>query len=306
MKPRSITMMVLLFIMIFLLTGLQPGKCGENENAYMTFDFYRDFPQTPGDSGNSILEDVPSGATIYMKIYAHNVKNIRTWEFRYRFDAALVELVDVRPDSEFVYETPVEKHILNKNHDFNFTVIEGTGGESNQVIYGAGYTTSTDTATAADGSGLIGVMAFRTTANFTNLSEAKFELFRQLFQSINDPEEGGDVKTTDLGTGALRGGAYTDIADNNLQQPELFNLFQNYPNPFNPSTNIRFSISRSEHVILTVYNSLGQEVATLLNKPLPQGEFVIPFHPENLPSGIYFYRLKATKNMQTKKMLYIK
>lgn len=75
--------------------------------------------------------------------------------------------------------------------------------------------------------------------------------------------------------------------------PERFELLQNYPNPFNPSTTIAYTLPRSAHVRLKVFNVLGEEVAELVN-----GEIVAGFHEalwqaDALPSGVYFYRLQA-------------
>jgi hypothetical protein len=77
--------------------------------------------------------------------------------------------------------------------------------------------------------------------------------------------------------------------------PSVFRLSQNYPNPFNPTTVIRFELGEDAIVTLNIYNILGQEVATLLNRePLDEGEQEAEFNAASLPSGVYFYRLVAT------------
>ena len=85
-----------------------------------------------------------------------------------------------------------------------------------------------------------------------------------------------------------------------------FRLEQNYPNPFNPSTKIGFRISDRGFVSLKVYDVLGNEIATLINKELPAGEYETEFNGSSLPSGIYFYQLKAGESVDTKKMMLIK
>lgn len=96
--------------------------------------------------------------------------------------------------------------------------------------------------------------------------------------------------------------------------PVEFKLEQNYPNPFNPSTKIKFLISNSEFVNLKVYDVLGNEVATLVNQILSPGEYEIEFSAiagsnssirfdGDLPSGIYFYQLRAGNYSETKKMV---
>ena len=90
-----------------------------------------------------------------------------------------------------------------------------------------------------------------------------------------------------------------------------FKLFQNYPNPFNPSTTIHFELERPEHTTLAVYNTLGQQVAMLLDKPLEAGLHSIQFsgttgEKKNLPSGLYIYRLQTSAGSEMKKMILLK
>jgi hypothetical protein len=99
--------------------------------------------------------------------------------------------------------------------------------------------------------------------------------------------------------------------------PVSYNLRQNYPNPFNPSTTISFALPRASSVSLTVFNLLGQEVATLVNGELPAGTREIVWNGRDnagrsLASGLYFYRLKATpvgggtEYSQMRKMILLK
>lgn len=77
--------------------------------------------------------------------------------------------------------------------------------------------------------------------------------------------------------------------------PERFALWQNYPNPFNPATTIGFSLPCAGQVTLKIYNLLGQEVATVLNREdMDEGDQEIDFNASHLASGVYFYRLEAT------------
>jgi hypothetical protein len=80
----------------------------------------------------------------------------------------------------------------------------------------------------------------------------------------------------------------------NQTQQEQFALQQNYPNPFNPKTVIRYQLPNSGFVTMKIYNVIGQEVATLLNKEeTEEGEHEIEFDASNLSSGVYFYRLSV-------------
>ncbi|MCB0721763.1 MAG: T9SS type A sorting domain-containing protein [Ignavibacteriae bacterium] len=91
------------------------------------------------------------------------------------------------------------------------------------------------------------------------------------------------------------------------QTPESFKLHQNYPNPFNPSTNIKFDITKSSNVRLTVYDMLGKEVKTLFTGDLNAGSYEYNFNAEGLTSGVYFYRLFANgETIGVNKMLLIK
>jgi len=90
--------------------------------------------------------------------------------------------------------------------------------------------------------------------------------------------------------------------------PEEFQLLQNYPNPFNPATNFEFRIGNFGLVSLKIYDLLGREVATLIEKELTPGEYHFPFSISHFPlsSGVYFYQLKAGKFVSTKKLLLLK
>jgi hypothetical protein len=88
--------------------------------------------------------------------------------------------------------------------------------------------------------------------------------------------------------------------------PRTYQLTQNYPNPFNPSTTINFSIAQSGKVSLIVFNSIGQEVQTLFDKEMTAGEYQVNFNADNLPSGIYFYKLESGSYINVKKMIVLK
>lgn len=104
---------------------------------------------------------------------------------------------------------------------------------------------------------------------------------------------------------ALRASADAEIPNHVGPAPEpreRFTLPQNEPNPFNPETEIRFTLARSEHVTLTVHDVNGRLVRTLLDGRQSAGEHVLPFDALALPSGIYFYRLKAGALQETRAM----
>jgi endo-1,4-beta-xylanase len=88
--------------------------------------------------------------------------------------------------------------------------------------------------------------------------------------------------------------------------PEKFTLEQNYPNPFNPTTNFKFQIADRGFVSLKIYNLLGEEIATVVNKELPAGEYNYKWDAGNLSSGVYMYRLKTNNFIATKKLVVLK
>ncbi len=102
------------------------------------------------------------------------------------------------------------------------------------------------------------------------------------------------------------------VKENKLSKiPTEFVLEQNYPNPFNPSTTIKYSIPNIENqnaipVQLKVFDVLGREVATLVNKKQSPGNYEVRFNARSISSGVYYYQLKAGDFIQTKKMILLK
>jgi len=97
----------------------------------------------------------------------------------------------------------------------------------------------------------------------------------------------------------------SDVTRNN-EVADVFELYQNYPNPFNQTTTIKFTIQISGFVSLKVYNLLGQEVAILVNMELENGQHKVVWNAENIPSGVYIYRLNAGNLIKSKRMLFLK
>ena len=88
--------------------------------------------------------------------------------------------------------------------------------------------------------------------------------------------------------------------------PNKFELYQNYPNPFNPSTKIKFNLPETAKVKLTVYNIVGQEIITLINKFMDAGVYKVEFDGSKLPSETYIYKLQTDNFIQIKKMILLK
>ncbi len=107
--------------------------------------------------------------------------------------------------------------------------------------------------------------------------------------------------------------AATDI-ENEAPTPLDFSLLQNYPNPFNPETTISYELPANSFVILKVYDILGKEIAALVNEQQQAGRYSINFNTTNdnqlttntLPSGVYFFQLRAGNFVETKKLILMK
>ncbi len=101
-------------------------------------------------------------------------------------------------------------------------------------------------------------------------------------------------------------GHVVSASDVNPQLPTKFFLSQNYPNPFNPITTIEFQIAEFGFVSLKVYDVLGREVANLVNEEKSAGNYEINWNAQNLPSGVYFYKLQIGSFIEIKKMVLLK
>jgi hypothetical protein len=99
-----------------------------------------------------------------------------------------------------------------------------------------------------------------------------------------------------------------ELAEFNIpvENPTDFALNQNYPNPFNPTTNIAYAVPADGRVTLKIYNSLGQEIATLVDANLTAGRYVALWDAKGIAGGTYFYRMQAGNTVLTKKMVLLK
>jgi photosystem II stability/assembly factor-like uncharacterized protein len=121
------------------------------------------------------------------------------------------------------------------------------------------------------------------------------------------------INFTDANTGTVVGGYGTILRtatggvtwvepNQHAGSPRGYLLSQNYPNPFNPSTMIRYELPKACNVTLKIFNTLGQEVVSLVNERKESGYYQATW-TANVPSGIYFYRLQAEEFVETRKMI---
>lgn len=149
------------------------------------------------------------------------------------------------------------------------------------------------------------------TEHLLALVPASKEGFSQLSYNDRSGEQGvfyNYVVTTVDRTGAESAPApavgivFTDLDEVLADVPESYVLKQNYPNPFNPTTVIEFSVPKSQHITLQVYNMLGQRVATLQDGFVASGSHRVDFDARRLASGVYVYQLQAGATVLSKKM----
>lgn len=100
-------------------------------------------------------------------------------------------------------------------------------------------------------------------------------------------------------------GIITNV-ENNYLRVNSFELFQNFPNPFNNSTNIKFSLPEAQRVKLSIYSLLGEEINVLVDEYKTSGVHSIVFNADNLPSGVYMYRIVAGNRTLSKKLIILK
>lgn len=97
-----------------------------------------------------------------------------------------------------------------------------------------------------------------------------------------------------------------ETAQTDMNSGESFFGAKNYPNPFNPETKISYTLKNSTSVKITVYDRLGREVVVLVDENQSEGEHQVTFNAANLPSGVYFYRIKTPEKVEVQKMVFTK
>ena len=145
---------------------------------------------------------------------------------------------------------------------------------------------------------------YNNAAGVLNLwAQEKFEGSVKLYVTVMDDSGSAAMDSTDVWVVQSAVG----LRENEkIFQPKLFQLKQNYPNPFNPATVVSYQLPTASSIEVTVYNTLGQNVRTLVKGRKEAGLHSIMFNANGLPSGVYYYRL-STKNgfVQIRKMVLI-
>ncbi|NUN09673.1 MAG: T9SS type A sorting domain-containing protein [Ignavibacteriaceae bacterium] len=121
---------------------------------------------------------------------------------------------------------------------------------------------------------------------------------------IDDIDVSGDLNASEV-TITISPEGVTSVKGSTIA-PATFELSQNYPNPFNPSTVIKYSVPAATNVTLSVYNVIGQKVATLVNEVKNAGTYEVKFNASSLSSGLYIYKLETPGQTITRKMTLLK
>ncbi|OGU77343.1 MAG: hypothetical protein A2V93_11905 [Ignavibacteria bacterium RBG_16_34_14] len=99
---------------------------------------------------------------------------------------------------------------------------------------------------------------------------------------------------------------YSDVVEVEWRAFNSYLLEQNYPNPFNPTTTIGFGVQNKSNVKITILNAIGEDIAVVLNEEREPGFHQVEFNAANLPSGVYFYQIRAGSFTETKKMILLR
>lgn len=128
------------------------------------------------------------------------------------------------------------------------------------------------------------------------------------YYSVSTVDDGGNQSnySGEVDTDGQSQWKSVDGETEDVVEIETYELNQNYPNPFNPTTSITYQVPIKGHVVLKIYNSLGKEVSILDDGFKEKGRYKLSFDALKLPSGVYFYSLRAGSFYSTKKMLLIK
>lgn len=237
----------------------------------------------------------------------------------------------INPDAT-EFSQSYKQHVSGSNSgmlEYEFTSTDGVCHVANDLLYNIGNTSSENFGMWVFGDNSGNVLEYwffddqdqRKTIIVDTLDYTGWKI---QYIAIGDIGSSGDSKFDGFAlrniNGAVQEGTlYIDDVQNNIMVtavedddelesavPDHFALEQNYPNPFNPSTTISYSLPETGHVSLKIYNTLGEEVAVLVDGLLEAGIHKTRFDASRFASGIYFYRIEAGNFTASKKMLLLK
>ncbi|MEO8398205.1 MAG: T9SS type A sorting domain-containing protein [Ignavibacteriaceae bacterium] len=199
--------------------------------------------------------------------------------------------------------TPVSQRYANASGYYKLSPVDGDWFNVLVIMY-------------KNGQGIgVGGMQYNEASTYTNFSVPIYYSNSEIPDSCQvDITLGNDTASVHVGSvfyldDVTLNGIATSVED--ISQITSYELYQNYPNPFNPATRIRYNIpavgkQSTVSVQLKVYNVLGKEITTLVNKEQQPGNYEVEFNGSEFSSGVYLYQLKAGNYVSTKKLLLMK
>jgi hypothetical protein len=144
------------------------------------------------------------------------------------------------------------------------------------------------------------------TFTVNNLPYGSYQLIGQLIGYADATSGTVNITAIDTQVNDIALNFTTTGIHNNPIIPQTVELDQNYPNPFNPNTTIQFYLPRSSYITLKIFNYIGQEIETLVNRNYNEGRYTIYWNAKNLASGVYSYVLNYGGTAYSKKMILLK
>ena len=226
---------------------------------------------------------------------AGSTDNVMTVSLENKIPVRAVQL-EIEDDPDFlIYQTESEQ-TTPRTEDFQLA-LHDSDGNLRIILISIGSAISPDT-------GAIFRFSYRVT------SDAKEGPLKLNIKKITVTDLSNKSLDIDYHNSSFIIEGTTDVADRKSDVRD-YNLAQNFPNPFNPQTSIEFSLPNSEHVLLQIYNNLGQLVKTLIDERRNAGIHRIQWHgtDENgrqMPAGIYLYRIQTEKFIESKQLVLIR
>ena len=218
---------------------------------------------------------VVNADSIYVRILGSAIRNVANMEMTLSFNSDVLEFSDVKL-SNVTSSFSISTSILSSN-----TI---------KLVFDSQYGITENNGCLAE-------------LLFINKAENSLETFLN-FNSAGMTNELSNKKAVGSLSNSIISITVTDVE--NPEIPTEYKLHQNYPNPFNPSTIIEYSLPEKNIVEIKLYDLLGREVRTLVNKEKVAGNYKVDFNAIGLSTGVYFYRIKAGSFIKTKKMLLLR
>ncbi len=218
-------------------------------------------------------------------------------------------LVNTRDESPYCASAIYDYSTTNLTSDYNDLYYDNANPNNCLVRIGSTkYNTLADwQATGIDSNSVTEMPNF--VDPYLHIAENEETLLESRGIPITDINFDFDGQTRHLTTPDIGADEFNGIpvgVEDETTLPTEFALEQNYPNPFNPSTKISWQSPVGSWQTLKIYDVLGSEILTLVDEYKQAGRYEVEFNAVSLPSGVYFYQLKAGDFMSTKKMLLLK